>query len=146
MTHTEYRIFLGSVVTRGQRAGIRDHDIARDLQDICNALVGDGFKLSKWDLPQSSGADEIVRERDRQECLHDGALSEMDDNKDPLDLVAAAISYAQANNGTGSRKPSMWPLSGFEWTPKDQRTNLVRAGAFIAAAIDRMDRDIGSGD
>ena len=36
--------------------------------------------------------------------------------------------------------PALWPWARCWWKPKDRRSNLVRAGALIAAELDRMDR------
>lgn len=41
--------------------------------------------------------------------------------------------------------PSLWPWARCWWKPKDRRSNLVRAGALIAAELDRMDREAGHG-
>jgi hypothetical protein len=38
----------------------------------------------------------------------------------------------------------MWPWAREWWKPKDERSNLVRAGALILAEIERLDRATGS--
>lgn len=92
----------------------------------------------------SYGAAMIVKERDRQKRV-EGYTTEHDDHEH-LDgeLEQAAACYVQA---TLDRRdglevtdaedgPDEWPwVDG--WKPKDDIRDLVRAGALIAAAIDR---------
>lgn len=44
-------------------------------------------------------------------------------------------------------KPNeLWPWKGVHWEPRDPRSDLVRAAAFIIAQIERIDRARQSGD
>lgn len=93
-----------------------------------------------------SGIDLIAAERQRQieqEGWHEGH----DDEHDNGSLAGAAAAYAlcaqeQALGEAGPFAPPdcwVWHLSW--WKPKDQLRNLVRAGALIAAEIDRLQRE-----
>lgn len=57
--------------------------------------------------------------------------------------LEAMRSVAAAVPGTAvdDRVPPEWPWARCGWKPKDRRSNLVRAGALIAAELDRMDRE-----
>jgi hypothetical protein len=57
------------------------------------------------------------------------------------ELIDAAICYAK--DGPQLRHdgaPEKWPWSLSWWKPKGRIRNLERAGALIAAEIDRLDR------
>lgn len=57
--------------------------------------------------------------------------------------LEAMRSVAATVPGTAvdDRVPPEWPWARCWWKPKDRRSNLVRAGALIAAELDRMDRE-----
>lgn len=92
----------------------------------------------------SRGAALIVKERDRQK-REEGYSCEHDDHEhNDNELTAAAGCYIQAvlERGDGldpeddPAGPDEWPwVDG--WKPKDDIRDLVRAGALIAAEIDR---------
>ena len=74
----------------------------------------------------------IAGERARQ--IHRGFTAEHDDAHDQDELASAAVSYAWNN-------PDMWPFESESWNPSDdQISNLVKAGAFIVAEIERRQR------
>lgn len=95
----------------------------------------------------STGIEAIAAERQRQ-IEQEGWTAEHDDKHNGGELAKAACCYAwasaqsdrlrEASRGT----PPVWPpkWSGEWWKPKDRRSDLVRAGALIAAEIDRLDR------
>lgn len=93
----------------------------------------------------SFGAQEIVRERDRQ-VSSEGWTSDHDDTHDDSSLARAAICYiGHATKGFDAhyRKappPPDWPWDAKWWNPKGPIRDLVRAGALIAAEIDRLFR------
>lgn len=84
-----------------------------------------------------TGAELIAEERFRQigsegwDCFHD-------DTHDKGQIARAAACYALADVAL-KRKPR-WPWARSWWKPKDRIRNLVRAGALIAAEIDRLQR------
>lgn len=60
-----------------------------------------------------------------------------------LNLTAAAGSYVlmAMSNRRNPEPPTFWPWERRFWKPEDRRSDLVRAGALIAAAIDAMDAE-----
>lgn len=100
-----------------------------------------------------NGAELIVEERKRQ-IEQEGWTPEHDANHTGGELIEAACAYgfvAQAtyfseNNVTfadvrSGKPPRVWPWEAEWWKPaKDPVRNLVKAGALIAAEIDRLQR------
>jgi len=96
------------------------------------------------------GASLIAAERQRQ-VRSEGWTPEHDDQHIAGELALAAASYAQppgiraARNwqetGRMSGPPTTWPGRHWEWNPSGNRIDeLVKAGALIAAEIDRLRR------
>lgn len=87
-----------------------------------------------------SGAEQIAIERRRQtEGL--GFTPEKDMAYRSGELIDAALAYAEAAASLSDRCPSVWPWSENTWKPKSPLENLVRAGALIAAEIDRLQNE-----
>jgi len=104
-----------------------------------------------------SGADLIHRERSRQ-IVEEGWTPQHDDQHDLFELTDAAMCYAerasQCEDGDPwpewkDRVPKEWPWSVKWWKPEPRLgqpnyeqaiRNLVKAGALIAAEIDRLNR------
>lgn len=94
-----------------------------------------------------NGIESIAAERRRQ-VEHEGWTPEHDDGHRNGELAKAAGCYAwiaaQSDNlrSIFCTPPPTWPAEwGVAWwKPKDRRADLVRAGALIAAEIDRIDR------
>ena len=94
----------------------------------------------------------IAEERLRQ-VSQEGWSPEHDDKHVRGDLAFAAVGYAQlagkiANVGVQNvemaSKPWCWPWAEKWWKPsEDPVRNLVKAGALIAAEIDRLQRQGG---
>ena len=82
-----------------------------------------------------TGAELITQERQRQ--IDEGYTIKGDQKyqRDQLSLVA--ISYILAIDEKGSM-PLIWPWNGNTWKPKSREENLIRAGALIAAELDRI--------
>jgi len=105
----------------------------------------------------SKGALRIMAERTRQ-IEKEGWTAEHDDNEhDRGELVRAAVCYALGNepNAIVGRDAVsinfvklLWPWEWKWWKPalKNRIRNLEKAGALIAAEIDRLLRLDGSGD
>lgn len=89
------------------------------------------------------GVEAIAQERRRQ-IDEEGWTPEHDDAYENDELILAARCYlVQAEYevaGHGSQ-PIFWPWHRDWWKPGDRRRNLVKAGALIAAEIDRLDRE-----
>lgn len=96
-------------------------------------------------LPDQSGADLIAAERQRQMDV-EGWTPEHDDWYTRGELAKAAALYAnEAHFGrTHSHMdipPRDWPWASEWWKPTgDAVRDLVKAGALIAAEIDRLNR------
>lgn len=86
------------------------------------------------------GAEHIARERLRQ-VQAEGYSSTHDDNHDNGELVRAAIAYLTCD-GPNYDGDKWWPWydDSFKPDPTDPLHNLIRAGALIAAEIDRLIR------
>ena len=99
-------------------------------------------QLLREQLEKRGGAGQIAIERARQKSVEGYDLTH--DIMHPTDeFCRAAIAYAvhdvRVIPSTGSDKgwwPEKWNADMFK--PKDRKRNLVRAGALIAAAIDRL--------
>lgn len=98
-----------------------------------------------------SGIEAIAAERQRQMDV-EGWTPEHDDEHQDGSLVGAAMAYIAQVHGyklsgwaeflSKEKWIAHWPTSWHrDWyKPKDKRADLVRAGALIAAEIDRLDR------
>ena len=102
----------------------------------------------------TGGCNLIVLERLRQ-VQEEGWSAEHDDQHGDGELVEAARAYCRAANGgyagqylrpNSGFAPADWPFERSSWKPGlDPIRNLVKAGALIAAEIDRLERAGGSG-
>ncbi|TLM66026.1 MAG: hypothetical protein FDZ69_07535 [Deltaproteobacteria bacterium] len=92
-----------------------------------------------------TGAELIAAERQRQ-IDKEGFSAGHDDEYNSGQLVNAAACYLSSGQATlfgGEAHPQilkLWPWSQGWWKPKDPISDLVRAGALIAAEIDRIQR------
>ena len=88
----------------------------------------------------SSGANMIRVEMDRQ-IYQEGYTREHDAEHSGEELLTAAICYAQPKILKSWDTPDSWPWDVNLWKPTEQITDLVKAGALIAAEIDRLLRE-----
>lgn len=92
-----------------------------------------------------TGAELIAEERSRQ-VEQEGYGPDHDDEQHQRgELVSAAIAYCLVNTVAPVREAdrfagSFWPWTNDDWKPKGHVEDLVRAGALIAAEIDRYQR------
>lgn len=88
-----------------------------------------------------TGAEQIAVERQRQ-IEAEGWTPEHDDTHDKCEMAVAAACYTLWSDSypNSGEPPVEWPWSPLWWKPKNYRNDLVRAGALIAAEIDRLDR------
>lgn len=85
-----------------------------------------------------NGAELIAAERERQ-VSEEGWTPEHDDEHTHSELAKAAACYAvQAAGGTVTKYD--WPWEGKWWKPGDPLRGLAKAGALVAAEIDRLQR------
>ena len=100
-----------------------------------------------------NGIEMIEAERERQVEV-EGWTAKHDDTHRSGNLLWAAACYVQeaasaADTGCGDCPvpgfaPEEWPWDAAWWKPcDDQRRNLAKAGALIAAEIDRLNRIAG---
>ncbi len=86
-----------------------------------------------------NGVESIAEERLRQ--FEDEGFSPFkDDQYTQRELAQAASCYAFDPRRYKLSAPFCWPLAKDLWKPTTYRQNLVKAGALIAAEIDRLDR------
>jgi hypothetical protein len=99
----------------------------------------------------SRGLADVVGERLEQVFKH-GFTPDHDSHHKPEDLPLASLTYLEDGvskllGGNGVRRdgnhlspevPASWPWRDL-FRPTDARTNLVKAAAFLIAAIDRLD-------
>ncbi len=98
--------------------------------------------------PIGDGVELIAKERQRQ-IVELGFTDENDNQHNDNALADAGASYAFAATvrkhawpGTGHIPPQIWPWSEVHWkpSPKDRIKELAKAGALIAAEIDKLQR------
>lgn len=113
------------------------HRITAIIEDLRGASGG-GVKAKA-----GSGIAAIAAERQRQ-IEQEGWTPEHDDEHGNWEMAAAAAAYAFSAATYGRYLAAdplgFWPWDVSWWKPKGPREDLVRAGALIAAEIDRMDR------
>lgn len=89
-----------------------------------------------------TGAQLITAERKRQ-ITKELWCEDHDDTHGEGELAYAARCYALPNISEKTNPPMDWPWQDDDWKPKDDPIrNLVRAGALIAAEIDRLQRGL----
>ena len=99
---------------------------------------------ARW-MRSATGAQLIAEERRRQ-IEEDGCTAEHDDMHCEGALVRAAACYAlhafgEVSNQKVRRPIGIWPWPDEQWKPANEPVrNLVKAGALIAAEIDRIKR------
>lgn len=87
----------------------------------------------------TTGTYMIAVERERQ-IKDEGYDAEHDHVHAPMTLARAAVSYILCNDEKKRKiaKNTYWPWEDKYYKPLDMKRNLVRAGALVAAAIDRL--------
>lgn len=103
----------------------------------------DGNTL-RW--PQAAdGVARIAAERERQKA-REGYSDAHDDTHGDFQMMRSAVAYA-LHAGGFTNASDHWPFGLCEWKPSvgDPIRDLTKAGALIAAEIDRLQRLLGSG-
>lgn len=96
---------------------------------------------SRERIVKVTGVELIAKERQRQ-IEEEGFTAGHDDNYPSNALAYAALCYLVPD--APETVMTWWPWSWDWWKPRDRLSNLVRAGALIAAEIDRLKRQEGS--
>lgn len=134
-------------LTEGLADGAPD---ASELAQLCNRISS----LAKEALHPSFGigVELIATERERQ-ITSEGWSAAHDDEHDACELNIAADCYLTtahltAVGGCGPDDcPDHWPFDESWWKPSDDPIrSLVKAGALIAAEIDRLQRSENGGE
>lgn len=84
---------------------------------------------------------EIIAEERRRQIEKEGWTSAHDQDHDSCELAFAAATYALPPHTQTRRilKEHLWPWEPRWWKPSDDRIReLAKAGALIAAEIDRL--------
>lgn len=89
-----------------------------------------------------SGVEMILAERRRQ-IEEEGWTAEHDSQHGHGELANAAAAYALHSTGDGLTAREIWPFDWEWWKPRAPIDDLVRAGALIAAEIDRILAELG---
>ena len=84
-----------------------------------------------------TGVELIADERKRQ-VEEEGWTPEHDDTHDGMEMAEAAVSYVLSEDEFAHVVPTSWPWDEKWWKPTTYLRNLVKAGALIAAEIDRL--------
>lgn len=95
---------------------------------------------------RGSTAIQLIEQERRRQIEQEGWTPEHDDAHSHGELAAAAAMYALSGaSHTVEPLPitldNCWPWSRDWWKPKDQRRDLVRAGALIVAELERLERE-----
>lgn len=92
-----------------------------------------------------TGASLIAEERLRQ-FNEENYTDSKDDYYWQRELAIAALCYLRRVIYGGIKCPKVWPWPRNAWNPKSKIRDLVRAGALIAAEIDRLQREAAHSD
>lgn len=129
-----------------QIAHLSDRELVNEPDEV-RRLVAE-YRAGGPRPPMLSGAALIAVERKRQ-IEAEGWTPEHDDAHDLGELLHAAQSYVMVADAQAQRAklppcfiPKFWPWERKWWKPSPDRVrNLVKAGALIAAEIDRLQRN-----
>lgn len=136
---------LGAFIPDSEEVVPIGGSVAR-VKHKCELIFSNWLKLHAFRLlaPMpafSPGLIAIFDERLRQ--ITEEGFSDIHDDKinTSNQLAWAAMCYVEPHIRDGSLKPGYWPWPGDYWKPSDDPVrNLVKAGALIAAEIDRLER------
>jgi len=128
-TYADFALRMGVLLSA--LAIVEDRSQLAVLADLCAAAA-----------PVPAGAERIAAERRRQ-VEAKGWTPDHDDRHPGEELAAAAVCYAVPPDLRDTRPdtiPDLWPFEDSSWepTPDDRVRELVKAGALIAAEIDRL--------
>lgn len=132
--------FLASLRAEGAEI-LRQHPAIQlcSLTHVCDEVAAQLRSQSAASpAPLSAAITDIIAERQRQQSA-EGWTQEHDDTHDKAEMVLAAISYLMAVVNPNASQ-GWWPWDIRSWKPSSGRRDLVKAGALIAAEIERIDR------
>lgn len=115
-----------------------------DSQQHIDAGQNETDSATVSDTQTRNGVELIAAERQRQ-IDTEGWTPEHDDEHADAELTRAAICYAQSgcgfDFGSACDHDALWPWEPSWFKPLDMERDLVKAGALIAAEIDRLQRE-----
>lgn len=118
-----------------------EQESLKQLQQKLDDALAENCQLHEClrGVTATTGAYMIAVERERQ-VKDEGYNAEHDQVHTPMTLARAAVSYILCNDENKRKvaKTTYWPWEDKYYKPRDMKRNLVRAGALIAAAIDRL--------
>ncbi|MDU4154982.1 MAG: hypothetical protein E7H83_26000 [Enterobacteriaceae bacterium] len=150
----------GDIIERliGQYSAAGFHAMQNSLNPG-QSLLFDALQVMKQDVTafvvnptHSVAITDIINERQRQQSV-EGWTPEHDDEHRTGELARAAVCYASHAGNPHNKNmvdyqktfsPARWPWSQDWWKPTNPRRDLVKAGALIAAEIERLDRAAGA--
>jgi hypothetical protein len=98
------------------------------------------IRLREENREMKTGVELITDERQRH-FDEEGWTPEHDDEHSGGSMVEAAVCYALYGEGEMAHVvPRYWPWDEVWWKPSTYKRNLVKAGALIAAELDRVIR------
>lgn len=145
MSAEEVKAFYANIYPELNNAEIEgpEHKGAKAIYEFRRAVGTKGTDMSPTDRRHivTPGVLRIMKERHRQ-IAEERFTDERDDGYTQGELLQAAICYAFAKESRvmnlARGAPHMWPWSPAWWKPRDRIEDLTRAGALIAAEIDRL--------
>ncbi|CUX23649.1 hypothetical protein AGR6A_Cc150138 [Agrobacterium sp. NCPPB 925] len=105
----------------------------------CAEMLRLALSAQVQDVVGSPAIKAIAAERARQ-IEKEGWSPEHDDKYTNGELLEAAACYALHNSGELDDAPGAWPWSRDFWKPTSRQRDLEKAGALIAAELDRVMR------
>lgn len=87
------------------------------------------------------GIEFIRDERDRQIAKHGYTVQHDVETTTTIALIKAAESYINSSEGFTGLGFDMWPWNKKYYKPESMKRDLIKAGALIAAAIDRLNAE-----
>lgn len=137
-TYSPMRCRITAEITSRMRDAMKS--LCYDDEDVFEIIKRMGCKIFPPSVPMpghvDNGALQITIERRRQVIIE--GYDKAHDHLESVDTLSmAAASYAIVDMDEQQSK-TWWPWSSVHYKPKDRLRNLVRAGALIAAAIDRL--------
>ena len=84
---------------------------------------------------------ELIRDEREKQLIKYGYTSRHDAMYTNKELLFAALAYLNEAIYGGSVGKEHWPFNLEFWHPEDYVNNLKKAGAFIAAELDRLENN-----
>jgi hypothetical protein len=110
-----------------------------DIADLARLAIGDMAANRPAPEPAPPDGVSLIAAERRRQIMTEGWSEAHDDTHDRGELAQAAACYALQHTPVSGRV-LCWPWNRDWWKPKGPIRDLARAGALIAAEIDRLQR------